>query len=263
MSCADAGNGRRPPSSRRYTCVPTEPSCADGGCPVPDAICADAQTPTVTVGREGADGGRTCADGAGPSADGVCPIFPRLYNDSRTHFYTAWNSGTRKGCTNMICPGFHKTSSSISPGDVISSVSHVHGKKSYMRLRVFKKNSDWHVHLHGVNGDPKLVGYFPKSLVPGLIDKNVEISFGGYVSHEKQQPSPPMGSGYVQASGYAASVSSLKLIDIDGNDHIVDKDLASYVDAKCCYTPSHIDPSARFFYGGPGCVDSLCSIPHM
>uniref|UniRef100_A0ACD5TYL5 Uncharacterized protein n=1 Tax=Avena sativa TaxID=4498 RepID=A0ACD5TYL5_AVESA len=176
-----------------------------------------------------------------------------------------WHSGHRKGCTNMLCPGFHKTSSSISPVDVIRSDSHVHGKKLYMRLRVFKEKSsgDWHVHLYGAKGDSRPVGYFPKSLVPGLIDKNVEISFGGYVSHEKQQPSPPMGSGYVQASGYAASFTSLKLIDIDGNDHIVDKDLGSYVDEKCCYTPSHIDPTARFFYGGPGCVDSLCNVPHM
>jgi hypothetical protein len=60
--------------------VPTVPSCADGGCPVPDANCADAQTPTVTVGREGADGGRTCADGAGPSADGVSPVVRTRYN---------------------------------------------------------------------------------------------------------------------------------------------------------------------------------------
>uniref|UniRef100_A0ACD5ZM97 Uncharacterized protein n=1 Tax=Avena sativa TaxID=4498 RepID=A0ACD5ZM97_AVESA len=92
-------------------------------------------------------------------------ISPRLYKDSHTHFYTSWNSGHRKGCTNMLCPGFHKTSSSISPGDVISSDSHVHGKKMYMRLRVFKEKSsgDWHVHLYGAKGDSRPVGYFPKS----------------------------------------------------------------------------------------------------
>lgn len=99
------------------------------------------------------------------------------------------------------------------------------------------------------------MGYFPKYLVPGLINKQVEISFGGYVSHKKPQPSPPMGSSYVIASGSAASFNNLRLIDVDGNDHIVTTDLPSYVDGKGCYTPSHIDPSAKFFYGGGGCSD--------
>jgi hypothetical protein len=65
MGCADGGDDRRPPSSRRYTRVPTVPSFADGECAAPDASYADEQTPTVTVGRDGADGGLSCADGAG------------------------------------------------------------------------------------------------------------------------------------------------------------------------------------------------------
>jgi hypothetical protein len=43
-------------------------SYADGVCADPDACCADEATPTVTVGRAGADGEVYCADGAGPSA---------------------------------------------------------------------------------------------------------------------------------------------------------------------------------------------------
>jgi hypothetical protein len=86
------------------------------------------------------------------------------------------------------------------------------------------------------------------------MDKNLQISFGGYASHEKPQPSPPMGSGYVVASGKAASFSTLKLIDADGHDHIVNTNLATSADGKGCYTPSSIE-SAKFFYGGPGCLD--------
>jgi hypothetical protein len=54
--------------------VPTVSWYADGARANPDAICADAGTPTVTVGRDGADGGLTCADGVGPSAHGVFPV---------------------------------------------------------------------------------------------------------------------------------------------------------------------------------------------
>ncbi|KAM0841924.1 hypothetical protein ACQ4PT_058697 [Festuca glaucescens] len=184
-------------------------------------------------------------------------IFPWMYNDSHTHFYTSWISGgySGKGCTNMICPGFHKTSSSIAPGHVISSVSPIPDKKSFIKLRIFKAKSsgDWHIHF-GANGDPKPVGYYPKSLIPGLIGQLVEISFGGYVTHRKSRPSPPMGSGYVSTSKNAAVFGNLMLIDADGNDHILGVDLPSTGDGKGCYTPSKID-MARFFYGGPTCVD--------
>jgi hypothetical protein len=54
--------------------VPTVPSCADGGCAAPDAKCVDGETPTVTIGRAGADGVLARADGAGPLAHGVSPI---------------------------------------------------------------------------------------------------------------------------------------------------------------------------------------------
>jgi ferredoxin-fold anticodon binding domain-containing protein len=54
--------------------------------------------------------------------------------------FLQWQSGgtSGKGCMNMICPGFQKTSKSIAPGHVITPLSHVHGKKSYIKLRVFK-----------------------------------------------------------------------------------------------------------------------------
>uniref|UniRef100_A0A0A9AFA4 Neprosin PEP catalytic domain-containing protein n=1 Tax=Arundo donax TaxID=35708 RepID=A0A0A9AFA4_ARUDO len=44
-------------------------------------------------------------------------IWPSLYKDSHTHFYTAWTSaGPGKDCLNLACPGFQKTSSSITNG---------------------------------------------------------------------------------------------------------------------------------------------------
>uniref|UniRef100_A0ACD5TXK1 Uncharacterized protein n=1 Tax=Avena sativa TaxID=4498 RepID=A0ACD5TXK1_AVESA len=184
-------------------------------------------------------------------------IFPWLYKDSHTHFYTAWMSGgaSGKGCMNMNCPGFHNSSSIIAPGHVISPVSHVGDQKSNITLRIFKEkySGDWHIHF-GPSGDSEPVGYFPKSLIPGLIDNPVEISFGGYVAHRKPRLSPPMGSGYIAYNENAAFFSNLKLIDQDGNDYTIDKDLPYTTDMKGCYNPSVID-SAQFFYGGPGCID--------
>ncbi|XP_044955321.1 uncharacterized protein LOC123405853 [Hordeum vulgare subsp. vulgare] len=185
-------------------------------------------------------------------------IFPWLYKDSHTHFYTSWISGesSSKGCWNMKCAGYHKTSSRIAPGQVMSPLSRINGNKSYITLRIFKEKSsgDWHIHVGANSAHPKPVGYFPKSLISGLIDKPVEISFGGYVKHRKSRPSPPMGSGYVFETGRAASFGILKLVDAEGIDHNIDADLPSSTDGKGCYTPSKIK-WAQFFYGGPSCVD--------
>jgi hypothetical protein len=55
--------------------VSTVRLCADGAYADPDANCADAATPTVTVDRAYADDGSSdCTDGAGPSAHGVPPV---------------------------------------------------------------------------------------------------------------------------------------------------------------------------------------------
>ncbi|KAM0897638.1 hypothetical protein ACQ4PT_022434 [Festuca glaucescens] len=185
-------------------------------------------------------------------------IHPGLYKDSRTHFYVGWESDLSyppMGCFNMICDGFRKLSSSITPGDVINPVSSINGNKQYITVRIFKDKSsgDWNVY-YGLNGSPKIVGYFPKSLLPAMIDKPVQLRFGGYVSHEKPAPSPPMGNGNAPSSGSAASVSSIKLIDADGNDHMANTNLRYYETRQDCYSLSRID-SGRFFYGGPGCTD--------
>ncbi|TVT98337.1 hypothetical protein EJB05_56365 [Eragrostis curvula] len=184
-------------------------------------------------------------------------VSPAFYNDSRTHFFTDWtNSGADKDCTNMHCPGFHKTSSSVSPGDVINPVSGSNGDKKYITIRLLKDKStgDWHVH-YGFNGPPKPVGYFPKSLLTGLVGQPVEISFCGLVYHRKPKPSPPMGNGNLPSSGGAASFSGLKLIDEDGNDHPVTTDMSTRMNVPACYPITSIDSGGRFFYGGPGCQD--------
>uniref|UniRef100_A0ACD5W747 Uncharacterized protein n=1 Tax=Avena sativa TaxID=4498 RepID=A0ACD5W747_AVESA len=175
------------------------------------------------------------------------PSFGLATGNNSTYTYIGATPG--KGCLNMICPGFQKTSSNTTPGDVID------GNKPNITIRILKDKTsgDWHVY-YGSNSSPEKVGYFPSSLLPGMIDKPVELRFGGYVSHQKPTPSPPMGNGYVPSSGTAASINSLSLIDLDGIYHAVNGDLPSFVSREDCYPISDID-DGRFVYGGRGCSD--------
>ncbi|TVU18181.1 hypothetical protein EJB05_34260, partial [Eragrostis curvula] len=199
-------------------------------------------------------------DGQPSSMNGIqigWHISPGVYNDSQTHFFVDWTSaGADKHCLNMLCPGFKKTSSIITPGDVISPVSATNGNKQYVTLKLFKDKStgDWYVH-YGFNGDAKPVGFLPKSFLPGMIDKPVEINFGGLVYHSKPQTSPPMGNGYLPTSGAAATFSSLKLISEDGNGHPVTTNLPIRMTRPSCYPMSWMDAKGGFSYGGPGCAD--------
>ncbi|XP_037474018.1 uncharacterized protein LOC119350152 [Triticum dicoccoides] len=188
----------------------------------------------------------------------TCSSKQQVAAEARTHEETSHAKGSPdKGCFNTVCPGFQKTLSSIAPGDVINPVSSTNDTKQYITVRVFKNyhmfllktSGNWHVHC-GLNGSPKPVGYFPKSLLPAMIDRPVLLRFGGYAARKKPAPNPPMGNGYVPLSSTAALVSNLKLIDADGNDHIVNTGLPFYITSEECYPLSTVD-SSRFFYGGP------------
>uniref|UniRef100_J3MK13 Neprosin PEP catalytic domain-containing protein n=1 Tax=Oryza brachyantha TaxID=4533 RepID=J3MK13_ORYBR len=79
-------------------------------------------------------------------------VYPDLYHDSQTHFFTRWIDTTR---------------------------------------------GDWNVYCGLNGGGLKYVGYFPRSVIPALGDRPVNISLGGFVGHDNAQEPPPMGSGCV------------------------------------------------------------------
>ncbi|EMS67954.1 hypothetical protein TRIUR3_28624 [Triticum urartu] len=186
----------------------------------------------------------------------VYSIHPALYKDTNTHFLTHWtgNGSPPDGCYNIRCPGYIRTSSSTTPGDVITPVSSIRDKKQYITIKAYKdkKSGDWQVH-YGFNSPAKLVGYFPKSLFSDMEKKQLIISFGGFTSHPHAQPSPPMGSGLFPGRN-AASFKNLKFVDAEGSTHDINKDLPFNVTYHSCYRLSTI-VSGHFFYGGPGhCV---------
>uniref|UniRef100_A0A0E0LJD7 Neprosin PEP catalytic domain-containing protein n=1 Tax=Oryza punctata TaxID=4537 RepID=A0A0E0LJD7_ORYPU len=107
---------------------------------------------------------------------------------------------------------------------------------------------DWNVYC-GFNGDGmNYVGYFPRSVIPTLGDRPVNISFGGFIGHEDTQQPPPMGSGYIPFEN-AASFRNLQLIDGSGKGHSLSNDLQHSMQGNC-YKISHIF-SSQFYYGGP------------
>ncbi|XP_037449855.1 uncharacterized protein LOC119319483 [Triticum dicoccoides] len=183
-------------------------------------------------------------------------IHPALYKDTNTYFLTHWtgNGSPPDGCYNIRCPGYIRTSSSTTPGDVITPVSSIRDKKQYITIKAYKdkKSGDWQVH-YGFNSPAKLIGYFPKSLFSDMEKKQLIISFGGFTSHPHAQPSPPMGSGLFPGRN-AASFKNLKFVDAEGSTHDINKDLPFNVTSHSCYRLPTI-VSGHFFYGGSGhCV---------
>nr|CAB3468880.1 unnamed protein product [Digitaria exilis] len=160
-------------------------------------------------------------------------VFPEVYGDSRTYFYTKWtNDGFQStGCLNMECPGFRpEKGAAIAPGQDGTS-------------------GDWLIHA-GLNREPALIGRFPRSLFTGgFSDKANAVLFGGVVAAPITNP-PPMGSGYLPTSeNSAASISNIQLIDQNGRGWPLTGDLPKFETNGNAYAVSPI-VNGKFFYGG-------------
>ncbi|WVZ73612.1 hypothetical protein U9M48_021898 [Paspalum notatum var. saurae] len=177
-------------------------------------------------------------------------VFPSLYQDSNTHFFTYWISGGSH-CFNTLCfPGFIRTTgSNIAPGDIIYPSSKIAGRVQYISLRVFKDSAsgNWNVHC-GFNGPAQSVGYFPKDVIASLSSSTqLNITFGGFIGYNDNDSNVPMGNGNVPPNN-AANMGHLQLVDIKGGNHVIDEDLPFMSDK--CYQVSPI-VKGQFSYGGP------------
>ncbi|KAM0904936.1 hypothetical protein ACQ4PT_017714 [Festuca glaucescens] len=188
-------------------------------------------------------------------------IYPEHYGDSHPHFYTQWtrDGHDATGCFNMDCPGFVRVNGVvIAPGDAIQPVSDVpDGFIPKITLRVLKEKTsgDWWVY-YGLNNVPTGVGYFPRSLFTYLAHEAKQMGFGGAVVAKREDPTPPMGSGYFphDGQGHAAAFTDLRIIDQEGNSKPIMVDLPKYVTDEKCHAITPID-NGEFLYGGPGnCV---------
>uniref|UniRef100_A0A0A9DE58 Neprosin PEP catalytic domain-containing protein n=1 Tax=Arundo donax TaxID=35708 RepID=A0A0A9DE58_ARUDO len=125
-------------------------------------------------------------------------IYPELYGDSRSRFYTYWTSDGYQttGCFNMDCPGFIAADDArITPGAVIDSISDAKsGQLQNITLKVFKDKTsgDWWVY-YGFNSVPTAVGYYPKSVLTSMAENADQIKFGAFAASARtlQQEAVP------------------------------------------------------------------------
>ncbi|XP_040246972.1 protein neprosin-like [Aegilops tauschii subsp. strangulata] len=180
-------------------------------------------------------------------------VDPKKYGDSHTHFFTSWTRDTyHTGCYDMDCPGFQLVKGSkIAPGGTIQPVSHVHGVRQKITIKVFREKStgNWWIH-YGFNKAPTPVGYYPAKLFDKLSKKATQISIGSVVGGSPSIPSPPMGSGFLP-SDKAALITDISLIGEDGRMTPFTVNTDRLQSKSSCYSISPIQ-GAKCSYGGPG-----------
>nr|CAD1842498.1 unnamed protein product [Ananas comosus var. bracteatus] len=181
-------------------------------------------------------------------------VYPELYGDTQTHFFTLWavDEQSSTGCYNLQCNGFVlQNATSIVPGVVLNPVSTVDGPQYEVTIKVFKDatSGDWWLYFgHDDNLNP--VGYWPKSLFTSLANKATRVDFGGQVTFPKNDTGPPMGSGHFPEDHKAAYFKDTNYIDKNGGFFLPDNP-DFRVDSPDCYNLGGFDTD-HFLYGGPG-----------
>nr|CAD1842692.1 unnamed protein product [Ananas comosus var. bracteatus] len=169
-------------------------------------------------------------------------VYPRLYNDTKLHFFAAWTADNDKstGCYNLQCKGFVLVNAHVlTPGDVVGPVSTYNGPQYYMTISIKKdfRTGDWFLYREDL-GNAQIIGYWPKSLFTNLDNSANIIAWGGHVTYKKKERGPPMGSGHYanELEGKAAFMKNLEIFDEKGESHplidggqfaVIDKDLKS------------------------------------
>ncbi|XBH57547.1 hypothetical protein VPH35_079128 [Triticum aestivum] len=171
-------------------------------------------------------------------------VWPSRFKDSHTHFFTVWTKDSHRstGCVNLDCPGFQLVKGSpISPGDIITLVSGINGKRHSITIKESSRG-DWWLSC-GIDRNPRPVGYFPASLFDNLRPcSNIST---------KTTIPPPMGRGtFASNSNKAASIHDIWLIHKDGISTLISNDAPTKVTDDKLYSASPIG-RAKFFYGGP------------
>uniref|UniRef100_A0A8I7BCW3 Neprosin PEP catalytic domain-containing protein n=1 Tax=Hordeum vulgare subsp. vulgare TaxID=112509 RepID=A0A8I7BCW3_HORVV len=116
-------------------------------------------------------------------------VWPSRFKDSHTDLFTVWTKDSHRStrCVNLDCPGFQLVKGSpLSPGDIITPVSDVNGKRHSITIKVYKDGSrgDWWLSC-GIDKNPIPVGYFPASLFDSLSMKATQIGIGGHAESTK------------------------------------------------------------------------------
>ncbi|OAY67636.1 hypothetical protein ACMD2_18041, partial [Ananas comosus] len=197
-------------------------------------------------------------------------VYPDLYHDNKLHFFTHWraDADSSTSCYNLECKGFVMVDWHIlTPGSIVSPVSIYDGPQYYITLSIKKdtKSGNWFLYREDL-GEPKLIGYWPKSLFTTLADKATMVLWSGMVIYNSNDAGPPLGSGHhaIELERKAAYFKNLEIFHSDGESHdLIDGAQEGFDDKEKCYTITKLVDSSKFgrhdghlfYFGGPGGCD--------
>ncbi|XP_020258156.1 uncharacterized protein LOC109834522 [Asparagus officinalis] len=193
-------------------------------------------------------------------------VYPLLYNDTDTHFFTYWTAdGYRAtGCYNLQCEGFvpRVTTPSKLPGFKIYPVSEYNGFQVVVKVKIYKdeKTENWWLYV-----DDSPIGYWPKTLFKSLSESAQEINWGGSVDFGDDEESPLMGSGHFPEEGEsrAAAIQNIRFVNKHGELYNLTRaGVRSYVDRSDCYRVGEFfseEKGFKFYFGGLGGILGSCA----
>ncbi|KAI4334781.1 hypothetical protein L6164_013491 [Bauhinia variegata] len=185
-------------------------------------------------------------------------VFPQLYGDERTYFYTSWTADNfnKTGCYNLQCAGFVQTDRRITLGSPVAGTSEYGGQQSEMTISIAQdaKTSNWWLRTQNID-----VGYFPASLFTNLASAEL-VGWGGRTVAPVNGPSPPMGSGYFPDDNFvhADYFRQITFKNESRIDYVPGYRGESYTDIPNCFGAKYYHPDEHSFYGyalqfgGPG-----------
>ncbi|CAM0943794.1 unnamed protein product [Alopecurus aequalis] len=187
-------------------------------------------------------------------------VFPDLYNNNDIHFFIRWTTNNYKstGCFNLDCPGFVPASgAALVPGQAVSPPPSYDRDDRYITISLHTdpNTGDWVLYRDDLDR-PLFLGHFPKDLCPKLNGVAPRVAWIGFVSYQKSEGGPAMGSGHFPEEGErkAAYFKNIKLFDSGAN--VYDPSgLILFVSKPNCYKVSELLPAKKdgymFYYGGP------------
>ncbi|TXG53659.1 hypothetical protein EZV62_018915 [Acer yangbiense] len=188
-------------------------------------------------------------------------VAPSIYGDSATRLFTYWtqDTGRNTGCYNLLCQGFVIAGSEVAPGSLLSPVSTYNGTTYDLKIRIFQdpNSQNW---VLTVFEDDIVVGYWPKELVPHLLNGAGYVGWGGLAKEGKDGTSPPMGSGHKPDGNFniATYFKHIRCYTVDLSEiQLSYGSSKEIVDDTGCYglqNDSRQSPDVRdhFLFGGPG-----------
>ncbi|XP_078151145.1 protein neprosin-like [Carex rostrata] len=125
-------------------------------------------------------------------------VNPSLYHDNKLHFFTYWTTRNdySTGCYNTLCPGFViQPGEDLFPGVTIDPPYSSYGVRELdltIQIKKDEKTGDWSLYKQYRTGERIL----PKTLFKSLASHAETIEWTGFVSHDRKERSPSMGSAH-------------------------------------------------------------------